>query len=460
MTSKILMAFPGPLIKKMLWDRPEFVLFDEAGWWIMDGASCTRRCIDTFAFDVDWSSQLNATDLLSTLKEWSPVWFRWIAHADQYELLYREALIYVLHAKQALLDLGITHVIFHTGISHHLDSSLLETACAELQVPQLFLYAGTITGRLQPLLQSQSIKDRREAGIAVSDYQAADDVRAFRSNALAGKPPRIGFWNARIHRSFPFGLANAYYLGARQRASQIKARVSRMRTRTSSFLEQFEPLRSADFVRLITNQKRALKHFRQRVSPDSLPGILRRMSAPVVLLAAHYQPEASSFPEGADLHNHIDIVVRLRGLGYAGPILYKEHIASTHYFSPIIHQTRVGICRSVSYYQRLEELGCVFVDPLPLMPMDVEINERFVPVTITGSIALERSLAGLRTIVTGYPWYKGLPGTINLSSVASLRGTELASLGASDTIAEESFAFLDAMLSRKTILNAPGIGCG
>ena len=39
--------------------------------------------------------------------------------------------------------------------------------------------------------------------------------------------------------------------------------------------------------------------------------------------------------------------------------------------------------------------------------------------TITGTIAIERSLLGMTTIVAGQPWYKGIPGTISIDELQS-----------------------------------------
>ena len=47
-----------------------------------------------------------------------------------------------------------------------------------------------------------------------------------------------------------------------------------------------------------------------------------------------------------------------------------------------------------------------------------------------------------------------MPGTVNLASLASLSSVEAVWQSAGDRIAEASFDFLDAMLSRKTIVDA------
>lgn len=454
---RVVVAFPGAVVRASMWNRPDLVFFDEAGWWVTDGTS--RRVVETFSFPVAWHDESDPSATIAALKVWSPVWTRWTAHADQYELLYREALMYVCHLKAALAELEIGHVVFHTGISHHLDSSLLELACVQRDIAQTFLYANTVTGRLLPMRQRRSIVDRCASSAIVSDNDAAADIESFRANTKAGKPPAIGFFDGRLQASALFGAMNAAYQGLRPRVSRAIARAGR-RSRTAAFFDQFGPLGTTDFIRLIRTQRNALRYFRRRVRSEPLTETIRGVNAPSLLLAAHYQPEASSFPEGGDFHNHIDIAIKVRTLGYDGPILYKEHMGSAHYFYPIIHQTRVGMSRSESYYERLEELGCVFVNPYSPIPIDAETNQRFAPITITGSVALERSLLGFRTIVAGHPWYKGLPGTIGLTTTPSLDGAALRAPATNRDLSGDAFAFLHAMLSRKTILNAPGIGCG
>lgn len=460
MQPRILFAFPGALVKSALWDMPEVVLFDDTGWWVKESGSADRRCFDTFSFAVTWTPENDPVRLLSVFKEWSPVWSRWVAHADQYELLYREAFIYVSHIRAALRALEIKHAVFHTGLSHHIDSSLLEIACADAQVLQTFLYANTVDGRLLPLRQARSSEDRRPLGAVVSEHQASDGLRLFRENTLARRPPPIGFFDGWLLRSPLMAVLDGYYLVVRRRLSRLRRFASGRRSATAEFLDQFPELGPREFRRLIAGQKKALAYLERKLVRGPLNDALVNLPEPAILLAAHYQPEASSFPEGGGFHNHLDLVIKLRGLGYSGPILYKEHLGSTHYVYPIIHQTRVGMARSLSYYRRLEELGCIFVDPRTPVPIEPSVNDKFVPMTITGSIALERSLLGLKTIVAGYPWYRGLPATASLFDLESLATIGDSMLGVDSAEAEEAFAYMDQMLSKRTIINAPGIGAG
>jgi hypothetical protein len=177
-----------------------------------------------------------------------------------------------------------------------------------------------------------------------------------------------------------------------------------------------------------------------------------------ILIAAHYQPEATSFPEGLDLHNHIDIVVEIRRRGYTGTILYKEHPASFLYTGPIIGFSQVGMYRSKIYYEQLIELGCQFLDIDFELSLNPSMASYYVPVTITGSIAVERSLAGYHTIVSGYPWYIDMPGVISLRSLESLEQINPAWARPDFDLAKSARQFLTSVLDGKTITNATGIG--
>ena len=463
MPSTLLIAFPGPLVKSLVWERRDVVVFDESGWWIIDGSSTRRRLVDVTTFKPRWTPDVDIHGVIGQIKEWGPMWARWIAHADQWELLYREAANYVLQVAEALSDLHVTTALFHTGIAHHLDTSLLQIACARRGIPQVFLYSNLITARLQPLVQVASIEDRSRLGAVVSDHDAGDDIRAFHANSVAGLRPAANVRDAPLRGAYQsplFGVLDAAYMAARQRATLMVHRFTRVRTNSTRLFERFKPLGLIEFVRLIANQAKGLTYHDAHLFQGDPLSPTYRPKGFTLLLAAHQQPEATSFPEGGSWHNHFDIVVKLRTLGYDAPVIYKEHIGSYLYYSPIIHQTRVGVHRSESYFRMLEELGCVFMDPRMSFTLASEANQWVIPVTITGTIAIERSLAGLKTIVTGYPWYRGLPGTLDLSSMTSFNGLADLPKSASPTLSRDAFDFLDAMLSGTTLINAPGIGTG
>lgn len=457
MTSRVLVALPDPVIRKLLWTDPRVVILDDDGWWVLDAAGGNRRQVDTFSFEVDWSRHPDVGSLLQQLKYWSPIWTRWVAHAEQYELLYRSALFYVRHVQAACAALGIGRMLITTGVSHHLETSLLEVAAAEMGILQVFLYFNPISNRLQPLFQERSIADRRQSTAVVSRYRAADDIVAFRDRRAHGRRPKLSYDIGPQCSWFSYGVLNAFYVKARHRAAWGKRRLQG-RSADARFFEQYRGLGVADYLRVLNNQRQALRYLRARVSSRPIESFAEGNGRSTVLIAAHYQPEATSFPEGGAFGNHVDIAIKLRALGLRGPILYREHFASAYYQLPLVHQTLVGVSRSVSYYQQLEQLGCVFVDYSSPLPLDDDAGRALLPVTITGTIAVERSLAGLATIVTGHPWYKGLPGTRELNAASSIEQLVTSPSGAATTA--DAVGFLDRGLSGTTILNVPGLGSG
>ena len=49
--------------------------------------------------------------------------------------------------------------------------------------------------------------------------------------------------------------------------------------------------------------------------------------------------------------------------------------------------------------------------------------KNFIPITINGSIAIERALMGYSTIYCGNVVWKGMPGTIHIDKIKNLQST-------------------------------------
>ena len=175
-----------------------------------------------------------------------------------------------------------------------------------------------------------------------------------------------------------------------------------------------------------------------------------------LLIVANYQPEGTSFPEGNENNNHIDIISKIRKKGYKDVIYYKEHYDSQFFYLDVIQSTKVGIARSQKYYQDLENLGCKFL-PYNYSLQNKNLRNNFLPVTICGTISVERSLLGYNTIYCGYPWYKGLPGTHHIDKV-DFSKLNTSTFNQSKKIKKNAFSFLTKLLNSKTIINYPGTG--
>jgi len=452
---RILLVLPDESIKRLLWNDPRVVVLDECGWWIADWIGESRRLVETFSFTVDWTMPTDIAATIGRLKRWNPIWSRWVADADQYELLYRDSVFYVRHLQSGMRQLGITRVLMVTGISHHVMTSLIELAAAELGIEQAFLYFNLISGRLQPFFQLCGVQDRTASRAVVSDYDASEDIARFKHRSARRKRPKLPYFIGRQSEWYLYGVLNAAYVRMRQTAARVKRGPS---VGDARFHDHFAALRLTDYWRILRQQREALHYLDAQTQGRRVEDYCRPNAGRALMIAAHYQPEATSFPEGGDLWNHVDIVIRLRQMGWSGPILYREHFASRYYQLPRVHQTLIGIARSKSYYQQLLALGCVLVEYQQPLTAKAALADAIIPVTISGTIAVERALEGLPTIVSGYPWYQGMPGIRSMATAPA--DSPLASIGhAPDAaLAADAAVFLNQQLSKVTILNAPGLG--
>ncbi len=449
---------PGLAVRQICGARRDLVFLDADGWWVWDGTSTDRVLVDVFSIPIDWGGH-DLTGVLQVLRADGPTWSRWVGQADSYEMLYRESLVYILHLMAGLRHFGIRSAVFHTSVSHHLDTSFVEIACAQRGVPQVYLYNTSLDGRILPIVQRQSIADRAPLGILVSEQSATSEIATFVENKLAGRRP---VHNQPVKRYYLSPTAAVAY-AVLSPAQRFVRRMLRNRTgRSQKFWDDFPGLSFGDQLRLVRRQKRALDFYDRHCEQVGAAGEpwVRSGKGPALLIAAHFQPEAACYPEGGAYNNHLDIVLALREMGCQEPILYKEHFASYRYFAPIIGMSGAGMYRSVAYFERLQNLGCKFLPPSMPLTLDEAGNHWYLPVTMTGTVALERSLFGLPSIYAGRPWYAGVPGATHISGAMALlaQGSEVTRKSA-DT-ARQAFEFLDAMLSRKTILNVPGIGTG
>ncbi|MGO7134360.1 hypothetical protein [Rhizobium leguminosarum] len=384
-----------------------------------------------------------------------PLFYRWMGESDTYEDNQRSFLIFVLRLTEVLRRLEVAHAIFFTGVAHHVEYTLIEIACRLANVKQVFLYpmpfgAG---GRLLPVVQTNSIKDREFLGLELSGVDFRDDVIAYRDNYLARGVPkqneRIG--GPAVSRSY------AYFKLAEREARQRAKTIVRKQPAVPHLIDRRRGYGLSAMSRVINRQKYALDYYSSKaISNEEAERLIAREN-PLPLLYAHYQPEASTFPEGGSFSDHLDVVLAIRRAGYSGKILYKEHPGSWIYYSKITGFSLVGIARSVEYYHQLEALGCVFLQPR-FRPGNAMMRQ-VLPVTITGSIAVERSLTGWRTCCAGVPWFKHAPGVTGIDDCFGPDGI-FYDPEKWRTGEHEGIDWFAEHLSRKTVTNYPGIGTG
>jgi hypothetical protein len=136
-----------------------------------------------------------------------------------------------------------------------------------------------------------------------------------------------------------------------------------------------------------------------------------------VLIAAQFQPEASSYAESAFPASHVNIAMWARNRYSGVPLYYKEHPAMLNVIEDDGTYFRPGYFKNINLYITLVSLGYKLID---ITAPSSSPPETLHAITLTGTIAIERSLKGLKTTVLGNPYYKGLPGTSDYFPVNDL----------------------------------------
>lgn len=418
--------------------------------WDSEIHARTNRPVD---YPATIESYIDMAELDAKIGWWQPIWCRWLGAAEEYEIYRRSAKLFISALAQMFVKLNVRHAFFFTSISHHVEYSLLEIACQLAGVRQIYLYA-TVFGsnaRLLPMGQTQSIVDRERLGLDVSDVDLQFDIDQFKKNFINQKPPQHNERPTSLVSSYSYAAINLLKKSVRQTAKKLIPSEC-----ATHFIDSYSDYDGFSLFKIIHKQKVALKYYASVARREEEVDAMLAQHTRLPILYAHYQPEATSFPEGGRHSNHVDIVMSIRQNGYMGPILYKEHPASSIYFSKITGVSRVGLYRTVEYFKQLEALGCNFVNPSFRL---LERHQKTLfPVTITGSIAIERSLVGLVTCCAGEPWYKGMPGVVDLVAFAS--GGVFYEPDKWRFDGDTAARWLNECLSKKTINNCIGIGTG
>ena len=123
-----------------------------------------------------------------------------------------------------------------------------------------------------------------------------------------------------------------------------------------------------------------------------------------VYFPLHYEPERTTNPDGGFFHDQFITIVQLREFIPDNiNIIIKEH--PSQFYSP-----RGTKGRSPLFYKLIKNIkGLIFIDKNH-DSLDLIKKSLFVA-TVTGSVALEASVLGKKSIAFGKPWYKGCPNT-------------------------------------------------
>ena len=456
---KVVFFYYNPTLKDIYWADEATVFFDYRGWWILEKGTRHLVSPEELAGSVHSYAKADTAALVRELRSWGPVWARWCGKGDQQELLLRSAMLLILFIASGLRQLDVDVCVMHTGVSHHIDSVIFQTACQMADVKTVFLYSEVMSARLIPLLQQSGMEGRQSLDRKVSNHAHGDEIRGFMQNKRQDQPPKNNIKVGSVASSWQWAIPYLFCKDVVQMIRLLRNRLVGRNCRVDVF-DFASGTYPFQFTAQAVQQKAALQYLRGKTKPArSFQTQITGGASPILILVAHFQPEATSFPEGGDWGNHVDIALEVFKKGCRGPLLYKEHPATSLYLAGW-NPTRVGMSRSRQYYEQLEQLGCEFIETGFKLSIDPQKNNWYLPITITGTIAIERALAGFHTIVTGYPWFKGMPGILNLNQLESLSEINPEWVCQDLNLASRAFEFLEEFLSNKTLVNVPGIGTG
>lgn len=381
-------------------------------------------------------------------------WARHYPDGHSLSLLHAKARLWVARLSSELERNKVNSAVFLIGPPHHIDSVVCHVACQLLKIRTIYLYPEPTEGRLLPVELSLPIQQVQPLGFVVSDFNHETAVLEYAQGSLEGSPPKL---NSTIHKCdnlFPSGVLAALFEWAMNFASGLWTSIRRLRLQpqpTNLIHDLRVPSVSLiQRLRLLYRQARALKSL--KLLSEKSPFIPTGEKIGKIILFAHLQPESSTFPEGGKTNfDHVEIIRKLRTYGWNQKIVYKEHPATLSYAvngAP----SDTGKSRSSDYYRALVELGCSLdFGQLP------RLNPADIVMTVSGSVAIERALAGLPTVVAGRPWFESVPGVVlmtdNLGFLEEYRDLE-----ASPDLARRAKSHLTHLLSKKTMINAQGAG--
>jgi len=360
------------------------------------------------------TSQADYTDVIAKLRTWGPSLSRHFSNGSQQELTLRKLANFVLVWAEQMRENNCKIALFETAGSHHLDMICFEIACQVANVEQVFLEYSPFADRLIPLKQRNGYESREFIKNSKIDWEfshellSVESVRWERRTGFGPNRDSSGFFASyRILQRF---LKRVF----RQNLNMLMKLFRKSAAEnTIRYPEQLSSYGVIPDLSLIIKQKKALKYLKELEKQHknlSKTMFQNKSQRKVILIMAHSQPEVTSFPLGGKYGNHIDLIHTIKQAHPDAILLYREH---PHIERRLMRgaPTRVGIARSVDYYDQLLDLGCIFLNRYDeVISSAIRSTSNVTVVTIAGKVALERALQGLRTVVVGFPWFRTMPG--------------------------------------------------
>lgn len=340
----------------------------------------------------------------------------------------------ILKTSIDLINLEISDAIFFTGSPHHIRTLFFDIASEIAGIRRIYFELNQINSELLPLSTYNSIDKLRPMHFKTNldAVSVKDFTFRIRNKQLNLSEQKLNALHYNLQKNF-------FYCWTYLIAKEFKFLLFQKAFNTKEYKNITEKLQ------LLNNQRLFIREYR-KYQKTKLENYTKKLS---VLVFAHFQPEASTFPLGGPYYNHINMINHLKIIGFDN-IYYKEHPETFYYLEKGIGLRQVGLFRNKDYINYLISNNIKIYDSSEHMANNSTLDKKnFVVATIVGTVAIERSLSGYKTIIFGKPWFFGLPGTIHIDDVKSIE--ELKYFNKFDfKILKESKIFIENLLSGKT----------
>jgi hypothetical protein len=407
---KTLIVGPPKKIHEIIYKDPRFIIYLNWQFSFYDLNSNQIISINISDLKIDNREIIFLEDdrfiiskIISMTERWSRGNFQPFLERDDY-------LLSMVKIRIFLKNNFVNSSVFYTSAPHHIDTSILSASLSSLKIPEYYLDFQKFIGETFLTMEGSNVFFNRQISHKnLTDYKSDEDLSIFVSkklnkNVLERKKfisssyiEKLSWYQKSFYISLIITILQLIKL-------QFKLNINKYSSSNISLRKIFED----NFA-----QKVFLKYYKKSSNYNKVSIINIDSDQSKIIIAASYQPEVTSVPLGGRFSSHLDIILKLRSLKYNKNIYYKEHPDSQLYNRAQVGTTGVGGYRSISYLKNLMSLG---VKCLPLNTFLSDKSDCWI-ITISGHIAIERSLLGLQTIIAGNPWYLGLPGTISLNQV-------------------------------------------
>ncbi len=454
---KIAIFAPSKLTIEILKKRKDVYIFKDHKWFTND-ESGLKELKNKFSYDSIKNFSVSTLEILKALEYWHPLLDRWVVGTWHHRMIKQRLIPHIHEIMFNLKKLNIGKVIFHTAVTHHLDTLVMSLSCELLNIKQIYLVGQNIDGDIIPIEQKQNVFSRKLLNIKLSKRDKKNEIHRLENRIINKEKPLGTRRRSLFSKSFWFAILNLFFL----KSIYVIYNYFKKNKFLNNLQNETLDLNSFSFfgyISILNRQKQFIKAYKKNIinlSDELKSDDLQKNFS--ILLMAHYQPEATTFPLGGYFDSAHTIISTLREKGFHNKIFYREH-PSTFFFADIDRGvSQAGMYRDIEFIKIIKNYGCNLISPDENLTDDVW--KKVMPLTTGGSIAVERAVKGYPTLTMGEPWFKNMPGIIHINNIKNLDKLDPKWFESNLEIKRDALSWLEENLSYKSIKNCPGISFG